>query len=199
MDCRLIRGSSSCPAQVSALAVLAALLTAGGCESKSDRALDYALKSAGQARAVVYPLAGKVTIDGEEPKLSRRQKLVVMLNDLPNPNALIAERVYAVAGPHGEFTFRTYTADDGVPPGKYVVTFAVFKQRGKIGLDGPDALQNLYNDPDKNANVQELVIDHKRPGDRKHEFELMIAGRDPGTPGPHALTTLRDTYFAIRH
>ena len=60
--CRAIRGSS----------VLAVLLVAG-CSSgqTTDQAIDKALANAGKTRSAVYPLAGKVTVDGI-PRISRR-------------------------------------------------------------------------------------------------------------------------------
>ena len=174
------------------------VLAVVGCTSSADLALEKALKDSGQTRIAVCPLAGTVTIDGEPPKLERRQKLVVMLNDLAHPEAPIAERTYTIAGPHGEFAFHTYTADDGVAPGHYVVTFAVFQRRGNAGLEGPDRLQNLYNDPEKNADTPEFMIDHKPPGSRSYDFRLMIAGKDPGTLGPHSLTDLRDSYLPTK-
>jgi hypothetical protein len=175
-----------------------ALLTAVGCTGNADRALEEALNASGQTRTIVYPFAGKVTIDGEPPKLERRQRLVVMLNDSAHSEVPTAQRTYVIAGPEGEFAFGTYKSDDGVAPGKYVVTFAVFKRRGNAGLEGPDALQNLYNDPEKNAGFSELVIDHKAPGSFAYEFWLTIAGKDAGTLGPHSLTNLRDTYLPTK-
>ncbi len=53
-----------------AFAVLAALAVAGaaGCGGQSsEQAVDKALRMAGESRKTVFPLAGKVTIDGNAP------------------------------------------------------------------------------------------------------------------------------------
>jgi hypothetical protein len=77
-------------------------------------------------------------------------------------------------------------------PGKYVLTFALLKQKGKFGLVGPDRLNNLYNDPDKNATVEGFTIDHQAPGKSDYVFDLKVAGKDAGTLGPHSITNIVD-------
>jgi hypothetical protein len=175
-----------------AFGVLAALVVVGtaGCGRQSaDQAVDEALQNAGQSRANVFPLAGKVTTDGHAPepgKLSRR--IIVMLNDRAKPDAPISGVPKAMCNPNGEFAFNMYGQGDGVPPGKYVVTIVDLRHDKRKGYIGPDGLKNLYNDPEKNATIPEFIIDHQPPGKKDYAFDLKIEGREAATPGPKAVT-----------
>jgi hypothetical protein len=173
---------------------LAVLLIAGCTHRQSaEQALDTALVQAGTSKDAVYPLGGTVTIDGSPPQLEKRNdELVVMLNDPAHPEVPLTQRTYIATGADGSFQFGTYRPGDGVKPGKYVLTFALLKHRGKFGVVGPDRLNNLYNDPDKNAKVEEFTIDHQAPGKSDYTFQLSIAGKDPGTPGPHSMINIVD-------
>ncbi len=91
----------------------------------------------------------------------------------------------------GEFSFSTYDPGDGVAPGKYVMVLLEKKFDKKKGYFGPDLLKNLYNDPDANAKVADLKIDHEPPGKKDYAIDLKLAGRDAGTPGPKAVTKLK--------
>jgi hypothetical protein len=174
------------------LASLAALVAVGCTHQPSaDEATDAALKAQGLTRLAVYPLAGKVTIDGQVPQLTTsKSKLIVMLNDPKKPDVPALERRYQVCDPQGGFAFTTYAKDDGVPPGKFVVTIAVLEFSKKHGYLGPDQLKNLYNDPDKNSQVTQFSIDHQSPGKSDYLFNLEVAGKEAATPGPKALTQL---------
>jgi hypothetical protein len=176
-------------ARIVAVLSLAAACWAGGCRRAENESLDAYLKQAGPNRRDVYPLAGKVTIDGQPPQFARPLRLVVMLNDPSNPN--LAKRSIRQCNDDGEFAFGTYRKQDGVPAGTYTVTFAVLKLTPQ-GFVGPDQLTNLYNDPDKNALVPEFKIVHQPPGKTDCEFDLKLAGQTPvEPPGPNALTELR--------
>lgn len=167
---------------------LCAVLAIAGCRKPVDESLDALLKQSGQ-RQSVYPLAGKVTIDGQPPQFVRPQRLIVMLNSLNSSN--IAQRRYRQCNDDGEFSFGTYTKDDGVPAGTFLVTFAALKVTPQ-GLLGPDQLMNLFNDPDKNIEIPQFKIIHQPPGRRDYVFDLKVAGQEPiETPGPHALTEIR--------
>ena len=163
-----------------------------GCSTRqsADQALESALKTSGQQKSAVYPLAGRVLIDGEAPHLANGERIVVMLNDSTQPDVALPQRKRVVCGSQGEFAFQTYTPNDGVPPGKYVITLAQLKFNKKRGFRGPDGLKNLYNDPDKNAQDHEFTIDHQAPGKSDYVFNLQIAGKEAGTAGPHALTQI---------
>jgi len=176
-------------------AAVAAVLLVAGCSRRptADQAIDAALEKQGEHRGTVYPLGGKVMVDGQVPDTkSRGNILVVMLNDTSKPDVPLKQRYLARVNPQGDFTFFTYAPGDGVPPAKYVLTFAELKNNKKKGLLGPDQLKNLYNDPDKNAKVDEFVIDHKSPGKTDLVFNLSVQGKEPAEPGPHALTDLKD-------
>ena len=98
---------------------------------------------------------------------------------------------HIACGKDGRFSFYTYTTGDGVHVGSYVVLFAELRSNRERGLLGPDGLNNLYNDPDKNAQNKEFVVSVESPGKTDYEFNLQVAGKEPGTPGPHAVTEIR--------
>lgn len=176
-------------ARIVAVLGLTAACLAAGCRRAENESLDAFLKQAGPNRLNVYPLAGKVTIDGQPPQFARPLRLVVMLNDPSNAN--LARRPARQCNDEGEFAFGTYRKQDGVPAATYVVTFAVLKLTPQ-GFVGPDQLKNLYNDPDKNAQVPEFKIVHQSPGRTDCLFDLKVADQTPvEVPGPNALTELR--------
>jgi hypothetical protein len=179
--------------EVFALIASSALLVSSGCFGTSaDQALNNALASAGQQKEKVYPFAGQVTIDSQPPKLEKHEALIVMLNDPEKPDAPPITRRYVETKANGEFCFSTYEPKDGIKPGKYILTFAILREKGKFGLIGPDKLSNLYNDSDKNSNIPEFTIDQKAPGKSDYSFNLELAGRDAASPGPHAITSIVD-------
>lgn len=176
----------------SLLAAFALFLVAGCSGQSADQALDKSLAAAGQQRTMVYPLAGKVVVDGLPPELGEEgETIILMLNDparMDKPNVI---GPYVKIGKTGEFSFRTYGTNDGLPPGKFIVTIAKLKKnRPKRDLVGPDGFHNLYNDPDRNQKENpDFNIDHQAPGKTDYVFDLKIAGRDePPAAGPHALT-----------
>ncbi len=158
----------------------------------SGQALNNALATAAIGKEAVYPLAGRVTIDGATPQLDKRDSLVVMLNDADMLDVPSLKKKYVQTDQEGAFSFSTYAPNDGLKAGKYVLTFAVLKDRSKIGMVGPDKLHNLYNDPDANSKAAEFVIEHQAPGKSDYTFNLEVSGKEPKTPGPHALTRLVD-------
>ncbi len=176
-------------ARVAALAGFLAV----GCSSGADQALDQALKDSGKTKDAVYPFAGEVLIDGAPPKLERGDHLVVVLNDPDKLDTPTIQKLHAEADDKGAFRFTTYGQNDGVKPGKYIVTFGVYKKQRILGLVPPDQLHNLYTDPDANAKIPDLVIDHQAPGKKDYKFNLETAGKEPVTePGPHALNGVMD-------
>jgi hypothetical protein len=177
-----------------ALIVVLAVGCAGGCGRQSaDDSVNKLLKEAGQQRADVSPLAGKVTIDGHAPNTrpGGGPKVIVILTDPAKPDAPVSGRPKATCQPNGEFSFNTYGTGDGVAAGKYVVAIVELKFDKRKGYVGPDGLKNLYNDPDKNASEGGFVIEHKAPGKNDYVFNLEVEGHEPGTPGPHSITTFR--------
>ena len=141
---------------------VAVLLIAGCGPQSAEQAFQKTLAKSGMQLQSVYPFAGKVTIDHAPPKLeNRNDQIVVMLNDPAKPDVPLIKRLYVTTDPDGSFQFSSVRPGDGIPPGKYVVTFALLKTQGEMGLVGPDRFNNLYNDPDKNGKIEEFTIDHK--------------------------------------
>jgi hypothetical protein len=188
--CRAIRGSSVLAVLHYTVLHFTAILVAG-CSSgpTTDQAIDKALTDAGQTRSAVYPLAGKVTVDGLPPDLAEGEWIVMMLKDPANPKA---EGRIAVISRSGEFAFKTFGKDDGVRAGTYVATFTRLKRGPHKQYPGPDQFENLYNDPDRNLKeYPELKIEHHPPGKKDYAFDLKIAGRDAIAAGPNAVTHFR--------
>jgi hypothetical protein len=181
--------------QVGGMLAFCLVLISTGCSrtQSPDQALNASLASQGQSKTAVYPLAGKVTIDGQPPQSFKtsRSRLVIMLYDPSQPNLRIGQRPHETVNSEGNFAFHAYDRADGVPPGKYIVTFALLNFTTKRGYLGPDQLKNEYNDPDRNQNVPELNIDHQTPGKKNYEFDLKVPSGDPLPAGPKALTEIR--------
>jgi hypothetical protein len=167
----------------SLLLVLAAAAGCSGRQSPEQR-IKLALEQAGMTATPLYPIAGTVTIDSLPPTFdSPKKHLVITLYDPQKPDK---KHLHTLASEDGSFRF----TEDGIGPGHYVLAFAVLRRKGPQNFVGPDALNNLYNDPDVNAaKFPQFVIDHQAPGKKDYEFNLEFAGKDPITsPGPHAVT-----------
>jgi hypothetical protein len=176
-----------------ALAILAAMGCVG-CQSGVEERVNNELKSSGQKKLDVFPLAGRVTIDGQPPGslVKGRSTLMLVLYDVAKPNLRPDARPRVAVQPDGSFQFTTYGAGDGAAAGTYVVVFALLTDRKKQGLVGPDGLKNLYNDPEKNETIPEFKIDHKATGKTDYHFDLKVAGNENPTPGSKALTSISD-------
>jgi hypothetical protein len=173
-------------------ALLAALVCMGcGTKSAEERVSDE-LKRSGKEKTAVYPLSGHVTIDGQPPSAvaKGRSKLIVSLYDVAKPDQAPGARPYMIVDPDGSFRFSTYGNGDGLPAANYVFTFAQLTYKKKDGYLGPDALKNLYNDPDKNATKPDFKIDHKSPGRTDYSFDLKTAGEETASAGPKAVTKI---------
>ncbi len=160
--------------------------------TQAQARIDGEMQRMGKTRDKVFPLAGRVLLDGQPANFKKAsQKLIVMLNDPAHPEAPLGARPFVECGRDGRFTFNSYLEGDGVASGHYVVTFAQLTYRKKRGHCGPDGLKNLYNDPDENAKVAEFNIDHHVPGKTDYVFDLQVAGREPiSSPGPKALVAI---------
>jgi hypothetical protein len=170
--------------------VLGALAT--GCGGPTaQQVLQERLKQDNIQRHDVFPLAGRVTIDGQPPG-SDSNVILVMLNDAKMPDLPVAKRPYTTCTPNGDFAFSTYLGGDGFEAGDYILTFAMLTENKK-GLFGPDQLKNLYNDPDKNKANPDFHVDHKAPGRKDYAFDLKVKGKEAvERPGKFALTGLTD-------
>jgi hypothetical protein len=126
---------------------------------------------------------GTVTVDNRTPAVEPRHALLLMLYDPKQPPTQARSPRYAVVQHDGSFKFE----HGGVPPGSYVALFAEL-QRGRPGtFRGPDLLKNLYNDPDKNQNVESFRVEIPTSGTTQN-FNLEVAGKDAVTrPGEHSI------------
>jgi hypothetical protein len=158
-------------------------------------------------KVTVAKFAGHVSVDGQAPgQDGKGGTLFVILNDSQHPEK--EAKAYTSCDAQGDFAFTTYATGDGAPVGKYVVTFAQLhldRARGRAGgfgrgpsltqeYTGPDGLNNLYNDPEKNKDNPTFVVEVAAPGRADYDFSLTVAGKEPvKTPGAHAATRLRST------
>jgi hypothetical protein len=135
--------------------------------------------------------SGHVTVDGQPP--SEGTTLFIALNNAehPEPNP----KLLAPCDADGHFEFKTYEKGDGVPVGTYIVEFVGLKKqmvKGRarvVRFVGPDTLNNLYNDPEKNKDNPTFKVDVTQPGRTDYEFELKVAGQQPvASPGKLAIT-----------
>jgi hypothetical protein len=174
----------------SLLALCALPIVTGCSRSQGTRALDKSLASAGLTREKVYPLAGKLTVDGMTPQVGQREKIIAMLCDPANLDGpRIGPRV--TVDPDGHFVFRTYEGDDGIKPGTYIIIFAKLQVKKNKGLVGPDGFLNLYNDPARNQKEHpDFKIEHQAPGKKDYTFDIQLAGHESAEPGPGALTQI---------
>jgi hypothetical protein len=162
--------------------------------------------------------SGHVTVDGKTPP-SQDGMLFVILNDPEHPKA--GGKVCANCNEEGNFEFTTYLRGDGAPVGKYVLTFVQLSAAkpaarsensksgksgggggmraggggiGRVSQDyaGPDALKNLYSDPEKAKANPEFLVEIAEPGRTDYDFKLSLAGKEPvKTPGAYAATSLK--------
>jgi hypothetical protein len=172
-----------------------ACITRWGRGSPADRALEEAFQEFPQVqRQAIAKFAGQVTVDGLTPgDLPERSALFIILQGKQQDQEavpLFRQKCDA----EGHFAFSTYVKDDGIAVGSYIVTFAKLHPKGnprRLAFGPPDDLKNLYNDPDKNAQKPEFVIEVKAPGKTDYHFELAVDGQESiETPGLHALTSV---------
>ena len=178
------------PSLVCVIAVATAMATGacGGCQP-TDQRLEKALQQAGAQKEHVFPLSGRVTVDGAPAECDPRRPVIVVLIDRDTTAEAARGRRFVECETEGRFSFRTYARNDGVKPGRYVVAIAKLERTGVDGYAGSDQFHNRYNDPDKNAQDATFEIEHNSPGKTDYEFHLTIAGAEPvETPGPHAIT-----------
>ena len=124
-----------------ALAALLAFQFSGCGKQSASQAVDEALSRAGKTRGAVFPLAGKLTIDGQSPDLKPGVRLFVMLHGREKLDSASGPLFHAACKPNGEFSFNSYVQGDGIPAGKYVVTFVGLRQAFQRGYRGPRSAQ----------------------------------------------------------
>ena len=112
-------------------------------------------------QATLAKFAGKVTIDGQ-PRAAAGAGATHHL--VRSKESRQEQRpLSAACQKDGRFEFYTYAKADGAPVGSYVVLFAELTNNRARGFVQPDGLKNLYDDPDKNAQNPEFVVelDHR--------------------------------------
>lgn len=160
----------------------------GGPSQSADQALNDRLRDANATRGQIAKFSGTVTIDHLPPGFKPDESLMIMLYDTKNPPPPKQLPLSARVGSDGHFEFTSYTKGDGVPVGSYKVLFAAFKVNPfRGGSNSPDALKNLYNDPD----TSQFNVEITEPGKTDWAFDLEIAGKDAvAQPSERAITRI---------
>ena len=174
------------------LVLAACALVTAGCDktTSSEERINAGLKAAGVSKSTLGKVAGAVTIDGktlEEAGFPSRD-FVAILYDLKNPPSTKNPLLFTLINPDGTFEFSTYDKGDGVPVGSYMLLFDAlkFSRAPKREYHEPDRLKDLYNDPDKSP----FPIEVKEPGKTDYQFDLVLEGKEKGTPGPKAVAKI---------
>ena len=181
---------------LSALFTLATALAGCSGRSSSEQSREEFYKQNPEIAAhklQIGKCSGHVTVDGQPPPEGECLFVILMNPDKPETGA----KTNTICDTDGHFEFKTYEKGDGVPVGKYVAVFVALKrQKVKarapvVKFIGPDALNNLYNDPEKNKDNPTFVVDVTKPGRTDYEFELKVAGQTPvASPGKFAVTKM---------
>ncbi len=166
-------------------------LFALGCGASTDKREKRVQTELGETPQRLANFGGRVTVDGATPAFGSEHPIQVILYDLNNPPTPAKPPVYTLCSDDGSFKFMARVAEPGVPEGSYVVLFAALKHARVGAYREPDALKNLYNDPDKNQENPRYKIEVKAPGKLDCEFDLKLADQPPiDKPGLHAITQL---------
>ena len=137
----------------------------------------------------IAKFSGTVTVDGQPPgiKVYDKHRLVLMLYDPKNPPSASHPILFADCMPEpndGAFEFSTYDRGDGVPPGEYIALFVDMPTSWGGGYKGVDRFKNRFNDPDRNANVEQFKVNLTEPGHTDWQFNLVTDDPAPKAPGP---------------
>jgi hypothetical protein len=166
-------------------------LFALGCGGGPDKREKQLQKELGETPQKLANFAGRVTVDGVAPAFDSEHPVEVILYDLKNPPTPAKPPLYTLCSDDGSFKFMARATEPGVPEGSYVLLFAALKHARVGAYREPDALKNLYNDPDKNQEDPHYKIELTAPGKTDYEFDLKLADQAPiAKPGPHAITQL---------
>lgn len=91
-------------------------------------------------------VTGTVTVDGQPPG----SPIVIECHPEGGLDAEHPSITQALTTPEGTFAFSTYEEGDGIPSGKYQITFFWGKFNPvSASFVGPDKLKNRYAKPDK--------------------------------------------------
>ena len=125
-------------------------------------------KDADPNRKEVFPVAGKITVDGKDPG-APVQVSCQNVDGMDTQNPTVSG---CLTANDGSFALNTYETGDGVPAGKYVLTF-VWSKWNPISnsFGGKDQLKGRYSDP------------------QKSEIRFEVDGSGPVDLGTIALTT----------
>ena len=111
-------------------------------------------------RKATSPVTGKITVDGSAPATP----LTILCHDLNGMDAANPTSPSGMTQEGGVFSLNTYETGDGVPVGKYALTFE-WGQWNPVSnsFGGPDKLKDRYSDP-KTSQVQ-FEVDGSGPVD----------------------------------
>ncbi len=144
--------------------ILLGLVAISGCGERALTEQQRMEKNLGQSLKTVVPLAGTVTVDGKPQKT-----VVIKLFKSDNLESQLPNSFTTADPEEGKFAFMTYKEGDGVEPGEYVVTFELMKAKSGGRFEGPDRLNDRYNDPKSSQFPIKLVAGEPQ---KELKFEL---------------------------
>lgn len=132
--------------------ITATILMASGCDSSS-------------VRMEVHPVRGRVVVKGK-PAVNAQVSLFAVDDALKAPDAPFPR---GTTTEDGYFELTSYTAGDGAPAGKYVVTVIWRARAGEsddpeINDSMPDQLRGRYSDPETSTlQVEVKAMENELP------------------------------------
>ena len=104
-------------------------------------------------RKEAFPVTGVLTVDGTAPK----SPVKVTCHNLGEMDKEHPTFSACMSADEGRFALSTYEAGDGVPAGKYALTFFIGKWNAiSASYGGPDQLKGRYTDPKTSEVVFEV-------------------------------------------
>ena len=137
--------------------LLIGLLVLSSCGSKTD-----------PNRKATSPVTGNLTVDGKEPG----SPIKIMCHNLEGMDKKNPTISWSLTDKSGNFSLNTYESGDGVPVGKYALTFLWGKWNPlSNSYGGKDQLKDRYSEPDES------------------QIQFEVDGSGPVDLGTIALTT----------
>ena len=119
----------------------------------AEQAFNRAMSEAGRSKEGVYPLAGKVTIDGQTPKSHGPCIGWLSSSMIPKSRIPAINKPHVEAKKNGEFAFSTYRATGRSQAWKIHRDLWRFQTSIQVRFHSARELHNLYSDPDANAKL----------------------------------------------
>jgi hypothetical protein len=130
--------------------VLVVAIMVVGCSKTSSRP--------GEKQVKTFPVVGVVEVDGNP-------EAAVSVTAHPEAETNFDKPLVTFTDEHGKFSFMTYKPGDGLPEGKYKLTFTWHNMfdRSRSDKQKQDKLHGIYADP--KASKHEITVESGTPTD----------------------------------